>query len=457
VRKELVNGSMRSNIFKAGNSGRALQDCGYLVDQVIYIFELGDFSRAIQLTLHHNLGIGKTILSTYISQELRSKDEHLIITVHCHSYCSLIDPFQALVRDILFQALQLPRLSAIVKRHLLDLKSQISAFSNIAFDTLLEVVHKIFHGTSDAFLIVDGIDELDQQAAELESFIDKLRTLSQPAELCKVLIISRNTTTLDKFLVGWPTFAISPSDSLNDIYVFLNQRLENMEHLSERRDEVIERLVDESKGLFLWADLAASELDHSRTWNEVHALLENGNRGLDATYATIIKQLDASSEGLCRIRAKALPLIAIARRPFRLEEVTELLAIEVSKGFLDPDNRLLGGWSTLSRSCGPFLQMNDLGTIELIHVSAKEFLMSDAWAQSLARKHLIDGSAEVEMACLCLSYLNLTAFGRTPGEDIRLDVDVLCQQYPLLEYASQFCESRPNFARTCAPLLRRVK
>lgn len=364
----------------------------------------------------------------------------------------MIDPFHALVRDILFQALQLPRLSAIVKCNLLNIKPQIGAFSDMAFDTLLEVVHKIFHGISDAFFIVDGIDELDQQTVELEFLIDKLRTLTQPAESCKVLIISRNTTTLDEFLADWPTFAISLSDSLNDISLFLDQRLKNMQHLSDRRDEVIQRLVDGSRGLFLWADLAASELDHLRTWNEVHALLENGNRGLDATYSSIIRQLDASSEGLCRIRAKALPLVAIARRPFRLEEVTELLAIEVSKGFLDPDNRLLGGWSTLSRSCGPFLQMNDLGTIELIHVSAREFLMYDTWAKSLAREHLIDGSAEVEMSCLCLSYLNFGVFGRTPVENVRLDVDVLSQQYPLLEYASQFCEFGPDFARTCTVL-----
>ena len=373
---------------------------------------------------------------------MKYESGNLVITLYCQSYQSLNDPFHALVRDILFQSLQLPGLSAALKQQLLDLKSQTSALSYIAFDTLLGIVEKMCHGIANIFLIVDGIDELDQKAAELESFLHKLGSLSQPTELCKVLVVSRNTPHLEKLLASWQRMAMSTSDSLQDISAFLNQRLKTMLHLGEHRDEVIERLVDGSKGLFLWADLAVSELDHLRTWNEVQALLENGNRGLDVTYATIIKQLDTSSESLCRIRAKALLLTAAGCRPFRLEEMTELLAIEVSKGFLDPGNKLLGGWSTLSRACGPFLQMNELRAIELIHVSAKEFLMSHHWAKSLAQEHLIDGSADVEMTCLCLSYLNFTAFGRTLREEVKLDVDNLSRIYPVLEYVSYFCEFR---------------
>lgn len=373
---------------------------------------------------------------------MKYESGNLVITLYCQSYQSLNDPFHALVRDILFQSLQLPGLSAALKQQLLDLKSQTSTLSYIAFDTLLGIVEKMCHGIANIFLIVDGIDELDQKAAELESFLHKLGSLSQPTELCKVLVVSRNTPRLEKLLASWQRMAMSTSDSLQDISAFLNQRLKTMLHLGEHRDEIIERLVDGSKGLFLWADLAVSELDHLRTWNEVQALLENGNRGLDVTYATIIKQLDTSSESLCRIRAKALLLTAAGCRPFRLEEMTELLAIEVSKGFLDPGNKLLGGWSTLSRACGPFLQMNELGAIELIHVSAKEFLMSHHWAKSLAQEHLIDGSADVEMTCLCLSYLNFTAFGRTLREEVKLDVNNLSRIYPVLEYVSYFCEFR---------------
>jgi hypothetical protein len=119
----------------------------------------------------------------------------------------------------------------------------------------------------------------------------------------------------------------------------------------------------------------------------------------------------------------------------------ELLAVEISKGFINPGDKLLGGWNTISRACGPFLQINEQGIIDLIHVSAKEFLLSHSLARSLCRNYLIDGSAEAEMACLCLSYLNMIAFGRLPGEVMRLDVDKLSEQYPLLAYASTYCKS----------------
>jgi hypothetical protein len=394
-----------------------------------------------KLTNLYYQGVGKTVLSNYISEVLKAEDDQATFTLYCHSYRSLNDPVHALVRDILFQSLQVPGLSDKVKSHLLDLGSQTSAISDIAFDTLLEIVDDIFQRDSGIFLIIDGIDEIDQPTAELEAFLHKVKNVSQSVAACKTLVVSRNTSHLEKFLAGWETMSIASSDSLHDISVFLNEKLEKVTHLGDRREEVIDKLVNGSKGLFLWADLAVSELDHLRTWNEVQALLQNGNRGLDATYATIIKQLDTSSEGLFRIRARALPLVAIACRPFRLEELTELLAVEVLKGFIDPGDKLLGGWATLSRACGPFLQMNERHVIELIHVSAKEFLLSNSLAKSLSQDYLPDGSAETEMACLCLSYLNFMVFGRLPGEVMRLDVDKLSQQYPFLDYASNFCKS----------------
>jgi hypothetical protein len=390
--------------------------------------------------LYHQ-GVGKTVLSNYISEMLKTENDQAVFTLYCHSYRSLNDPLHALVRDILLQSLQVPGLADKVKSHLLDLKSQTSAMSEIAFDTLLGIVDDTFQRDSRIFLIIDGIDEIDKPTAELEAFLHKVKNWSQSAAACKALIVSRNTSYLENFLAGWKTMSIASSDSLHDISVFLNEKLEKITHLGDRREEVIEKLVNGSKGLFLWADLAVTELDHLRTWNEVQALLQNGNRGLDATYATIIKQLDTSSEGLCRIRARALPLVAVACRPFRLEELTELLAVEVSKGFIDPGDKLLGGWTTLSRACGPFLQINERGVIELIHVSAKEFLLKHPLAKSFSQDYLLDGSAETEMACLCLSYLNFMVFGRLPGEVMRLDVEKLSQQYPFLDYASNFCKS----------------
>jgi hypothetical protein len=82
--------------------------------------------------------------------------------------------------------------------------------------------------------------------------------------------------------------------------------------------------------------------------------------------------------------------------------------------------------------------MNELGIIELIHASAKDFLMSHPRARSLTRDNFIGGSADAEMACLCLSYLSFKVFGRLPGEVVEaLDVNSLTHQYPLLEYASR--------------------
>ncbi|PMD13242.1 hypothetical protein NA56DRAFT_694968 [Hyaloscypha hepaticicola] len=430
--------AVKSPLGSAINKERADGTCEWVLEKEAFnVWRSSESSGGLWIC--GKPGVGKTILANFISEDLlKTGSDQAVLTMHCHSYRSLNDPAYALIRGILHQALQAPLLSETVKRRLLELHSQTSAMSDIVFDTLLNILDDILRTKNGINVIIDGIDEIDESASEIELLLTKAKTWSQSATTCKVLILSRNTAFLDRLLDGWKTMTISSHDSLRDISIFLNEKLENITHLGDRRAEVAEKLLHGSKGLFLWAGLTVSELDHLRTWNEVQALLQNGNRGLDATYATIIKQLDTSSEGLCRIRARALPLVAVACRPFRLEELTELLAVEVSKEFLDPGNKLLGGWSTLSRACGPFLQINESDVIELIHVSAKEFLLSHSLAQSLCRDYLIDESAETEMACLCLSYLNFTVFGRRPGEEMRLDVNKLDQEYPLLEYASNF-------------------
>lgn len=74
--------------------------------------------------------------------------------------------------------------------------------SDLALETLLEVVDDIFRGNSSLYLIVNGIDELNQQSLELESFLYKVGTLSELGGPCKALIVSRNAPLLEKLLAS---------------------------------------------------------------------------------------------------------------------------------------------------------------------------------------------------------------------------------------------------------------
>lgn len=369
---------------------------------------------------------------------MRSDSDCTILALHCQSYQSMAEPMTALLKGLLFQALQSKRMGANIQKRLLSLKAQSASMSDISFESTFKVVDDTIRGIPrTTFFILDGVDELDSNSTELETLLRRLGDLSRSSTHCKVLISSRTTMRLKALLNDWEMMEITTADSMSDIATFLDHKLDAMEYLGDHRDEVKQKLLSRSKGLFLWVDLAISELCHLRTWNEVEVFLEKGNPGLDNTYASIIEELDISSAGLYKIRADALPLASVSRRPLKPEEMMELLAIKVPKGCVDEGSKLLGGWTTLLQACGPFLQLNDFGAIELIHVSAKEFLRSYPWQES--RKGECRESAEVEMACRCLSYLNFVVSERTLGADSKIDVKSLCQHYRMLEYASQFC------------------
>jgi len=288
-----------------------------------------------------------------------------------------------------------------------ELRRTYNSMSSVPSSELLEAVNKIFCEGKYLHILVDGVDECNFQDPVVEQFV---RWLNQPSgkepKSWKALITSRDTPRLRAILKGCSQMKILEQDSFQDIAIFTEQIVGSHPHLADQKQHITEQVVRHSNGIFLWADIAVKELDQLYTQNGISKILEISNSGLQSTYTSIMRQLEASTGGLHALRARLLPLIACAQESLTVQEIQEFLAVTPGQSELDRGNSLIGGWQTIHQACGSFLQLGMGQSVELLHASAKDFILSQPTTGGAFKFSFSADTAHAEMASICLTYLS---------------------------------------------------
>lgn len=287
-------------------------------------------------------------------------------------------------------------------------------------------------------ILIDGLDECDQETVDFEMFMQWICSLgSRKRSKFRVMILSRDVPSLRTILGNDATLEILKSDTLPDINKFVASRIDRLDHLKSRAEQITKGITEGSNGCFLWADLALNDMTRMRTWKEISGLLDQRSCGLFATYNDIMTQLDRSPAGLASLRGRILLLVACARRSLHLPELEEALAIRTGTFTIDPDGRILEAPDTIKQACGPMVHLFGTNGIELIHQSAKEFILSEP-ITGTTNKHLTRAEdAHRSMASTCLTYLSLSSLGSIANND-QTHVRTAMQEYPLLDYATLY-------------------
>ena len=152
-----------------------------------------------------------------------------------------------------------------------------------------------------------------------------------------------------------------------------------------------------------------------------------------------------------------LSLVAIARRPLRLEELELLVKIDAScedKTDVDLCDAMRFKWAARD-ACGLFLNVVD-GHVYLIHQTAKEFLLSHDYAASdtkMWKGSIGVSAAHADIAVRCMQALILEADDWTSGPSHFRDTYL---QYALWEWASHLQCLRLEDAHTTTLAFRKL-
>ncbi|KAK4041653.1 ankyrin repeat, PH and SEC7 domain-containing protein secG [Parachaetomium inaequale] len=302
---------------------------------------------------------------------------------------------------------------------------------------LLDCLHQLVAKFDDVYIILDALDESPRQKHR-EDVLQALEDMRRwPGPELHFLVTSRDEQDIREYLGPSDDQVVSMKNDLidADIASFVSGHLKDNRRLRkwEKFHDQIERALTEgAKGVECqFAALEACPGSKTR----LDALLGSLPRTLDKTYERMLYSIEEESVDDAR---RILTLLCTAKRPLRVEELIDGIAVELGD---DPkfneDSRLMNE-NDIRHICPGFIEVdlkaesNEV-TVRIAHYSVQEYLESDRILTSgTARFSVRRAEANTEVASICLAYLV------DPGlsEAYINQVEGFHKQYPLAAYAA---------------------
>ena len=399
------------------------------------------------LWIHAIPGAGKTVLSSFLIDHIAPFQFRPSSTVFYFLFKSTdIDKnsITAAARSLLYQLYKTRGSTDAafvddIKKHLDD-SGQIHAKS---FKNIWSLFSDHAAKATGLVIVIDALDEC----------IDPRLLIRGLQQLCngsavKIVATSRREKELLHDLRDWMSIEMGAQEITADIAAFLEYKVSRSPKLSHPlvRSSVLEALQSHSNGMFLWVALMIKDLKSKSSVYEIQDALRALPEGLDKMYESILRRLHRSlkpsPKELC---LRVLRWVVCATRPLKLKELEEALKLEytVETPLFDFDNALLYTERDIELACGSLLTVRS-GTVQLIHLSAGEFLQDHSIRLGIdgaLQQYLVDvPSVSARIASHCVSYLlsrcappeMLPTYATRTAKD---DIDHLKQRYPLLDYA----------------------
>ncbi len=259
----------------------------------------------------------------------------------------------------------------------------------------------------DTFLIFDALDEcpdIDHGSNEVRSrFIYAMKRLA---------IVGRLFITARPHV--HPTMVISDCHRLEiratdpDMRCYIDARIKEHERLSrlvgsdpQLANRLNETLCRKANGMFLLARLQMDSLVNQTSARHVSKALQSLPEKLNETFSDAIDRIKSQSQEYWQLARQVISWIFYAKRPLKIFELREILAVEPEDTKFDPSG-LHEKDLILEVCCGLASIDEQDETIRLVHYSLQEYL-TICW-------HVHWPEAEETVAATCIAYLTLEDF-----------------------------------------------
>jgi pimeloyl-ACP methyl ester carboxylesterase len=345
------------------------ESCEWLINKPQFLsWKAGDAANIFWLI--GRPATGKSVLSTHVIDHLNSMPVYCSYFFFKHSTASrstLGDCFRSLAFQMAIQ-------DRLVKEQLIELENEGLAWDK-ADDTSIWTklfVDRIFKlsFTKRHYWVIDGLDE----CANFNSlFTKKLLTKLPHRDKLRIFVTSRNLDVIERGLASLgpqaSTYALSNSDTLNDIRLFLTTKLEELGRF-ETEDELrvmCDKMLEKSSGSFLWARLVLQELESAWTEEAMEDILNEVPGELYDLYSKMVQSIEMDRSKI--ILAKTiLKWVVLARRPLSLEELRSAVKLDLNQTIQNMRR-------AISDICGQLVYVDAADKAHIIHATAREFLL----------------------------------------------------------------------------------
>ncbi|KAI0911092.1 hypothetical protein F4823DRAFT_326306 [Ustulina deusta] len=242
------------------------------------------------------------------------------------------------------------------------------------------------------YWVIDALDEC-KNGLELMAF---LRKIQEMWPLC-ILVTSR--TGVDTYLTSTNLSMeiISETileDNRSDIASFLTANLHYLPGATaSAQQDIFDRILQNSRGCFLWVSLVLRELRQVHTAAEINQVLASNPSDMDALYARILDEMSHAKFG--KDLAKAiLTWATCAFRPLSVDEIHFAIERDIQDSIDDIGKSI--------STCSNLVFIDKAKKVQLVHLTAREFLTR----KDGRSEFIIDRSvAHKRLALVCIQTL----------------------------------------------------
>ncbi|KAK4155947.1 ankyrin repeat-containing domain protein [Chaetomidium leptoderma] len=398
------------------------------------------------LWLHGSAGCGKSVLSSTIIQ---------------HTLRRMSNPFTNIGIAFFyftFNDKAKQDASSMLRALLLQLTSQLKGQDTVSqlYQTyrngtppdlaLLDCLHQLVSKFDHVYIILDALDE-SPRGKHREYVLEALNDMrGWPGPGLHLLVTSRDEQDIREHLDP-PAEQVVPmkNESIDaDIASFVSGHLKTNHRLwkwEEHHDQIERAFTEGAKGVFRWVECQFAALEACpRSKTRLDACLRSLPQTLDKTYERMLSNIEEESADDAR---RALVLLCTAKRPLKVEELIDGLAVKLGDNPRFNEDSRLRNEDDIRHICPGFIEL-DLhprrnGSYEvrvrIAHYSVQEYLESDRIRTSGATKFTVRPvEANTEVASICLAYLmDPKLCEERTDRSSSSDFD---SEYPLAQYAA---------------------
>lgn len=277
---------------------------------------------------------------------------------------------------------------------------------------------------SSHYWIIDALDECVNPLALFDLILNNLES-SMPL---RVLITSRITGDLKESFKSlsprrYQLQQISTADTLPDIKLLVQSKAKAF-HLQNEDDRtaLVEKILQKSNGSFLWTILVVNELSKCYSQKDINQVLDDVPSDMKPWYQRTLETMSQNTRG--RKLARAILIWATcATRPLSLMELDIALKLDVNE-------TCHGLEQTITALCGQLVAIDRLDRVQMVHETAREFLLDANLNSELAIKPM-EAHTRIAKACL----IHLTRDEMKPPRTGRCQSSIAIKRGEFSQYA----------------------
>ncbi|PYI36155.1 NACHT domain protein [Aspergillus indologenus CBS 114.80] len=301
----------------------------------------------------------------------------------------------------------------------------------------VELLRDLLNCAGSAFLVVDGVDEIEE--LERGILLKQLLLLSEKCPETRVFISSRRESDIAAILEKIAESIRIDKRNEEGIQAFISQQLRQMFDSRDFPPEVqtqirqsMAPLASKANGMFLYDKVVLSSIELLDDVAEICEELSLLPEDLDSAYARILLRINNLRPASVKAKARRiLAWVGCSPTPLTLREMEQALSIQ--PGNFNAGKRLSAA-PNLSKLCGPIIEVAG-EYVQFVHFTVKEYFFSTAVSGHIS---LIDGTLDLATTCItyfCQGFHN---------PDVISDDDIFTQHlmdgnYRLHYYAQERC------------------